>query len=58
MGGAAICSEDDLRNARDEEELRHKASLPGVPLDYLRFVRGEDGRWAPAAGTFDGWPET
>lgn len=51
-------SEDDLRNARDEEELRQKASLPGVPLDYLRFVRGEDGRWAPAAGTFDGWPES
>ncbi len=51
-------SEDDLRNARDEEELRQKASLPGVPLDYLRFVRGEDGRWAPAAGTFEGWPES
>jgi len=50
-------SEDDLKNARDEEELRRKASLPGVPLDYLRFVRGEDGRWAPAAGTFDGWPQ-
>ncbi|MEI6103322.1 MAG: N-6 DNA methylase [Methanothrix sp.] len=50
-------SEDDLLNAKDEEELRQKASLPGVPLDYLRFVRGEDGRWAPAAGTFDGWPE-
>jgi hypothetical protein len=51
-------SEDDLRNAKDEEELRQKASLPGVPLDYLRFVRGEDGRWAPAAGTFEGWPES
>jgi len=50
-------SEDDLRNAKDEEELRQKASLPGVPLDYLRFVRGEDGRWAPAAGTFEGWPQ-
>jgi hypothetical protein len=51
-------SEDDLRNAKDEEELRRKAALPGVPLDYLRFVRGEDGRWAPAAGTFEGWPES
>jgi hypothetical protein len=50
-------SEDDLRNAKDEEELRRKAALPGVPLDYLRFVRDEDGRWAPAAGTFDGWPQ-
>ena len=50
-------SEDDLRNAKNEEELRQRASLPGVPLDYLRFVRGEDGNWAPAAGTFEGWPE-
>jgi len=50
-------SEDDLRNAKDEEELRRKAALPGVPLDYLRFVRGEDGRWTPAAGTFEGWPQ-
>ena len=50
-------NEDDLKNAQNEEELRQKASLPGVPLDYLRFVRDEDGRWAPAAGTFDGWPQ-
>ena len=50
-------SEEDLLNAQCEEELRQKASLPGVPLDYLRFVRSEGGRWAPAAGTFDGWPE-
>jgi hypothetical protein len=50
-------SEDDLKNAQNEEELRSKASLPGVPLEYLRFVRGEDSRWTPAAGTFDGWPE-
>jgi hypothetical protein len=50
-------SEDDLRNSQSEQELRQKAALPGVPLDYLRFVRGKDGRWAPAAGTFDGWPE-
>jgi len=50
-------SEDDLKNAQSEEELRQKASLPGMSLDYLRFVRCEDGRWTPAAGTFDGWPE-
>lgn len=50
-------NEDDLKNAQNEEELRQKASLPGVPLDYLRFVRDDDGRWAPAAGTFDGWPQ-
>lgn len=50
-------SEADLKAADSEEELRHKAALPGVPLDYLRFVKGEDGAWTPAAGTFDGWPK-
>lgn len=50
-------TDEDLKTAAGEEELRHKASLPGVPLEYLRFVRGEDGRWTPAAGRLDGWPE-
>ena len=50
-------SEADLKNARSEEELRQKASIPGVPLKYLRFVKQEDGAWTPAAGTFDAWPE-
>jgi hypothetical protein len=40
-----------------EKELRRKASIPGVPLEYLRFVQQEDGTWTPAAGTFDAWPE-
>ncbi|MBS8233103.1 SAM-dependent DNA methyltransferase [Marinobacter salarius] len=50
-------SEDDLRNAESEEELRQKAAIPGVPLEYLRFVKQDDGAWIPAAGTFDAWPE-
>lgn len=50
-------SDADLTTAQSEEELRQKAALPGVPLDYLRFVQGNDGRWAPAAGTFDAWPD-
>jgi len=50
-------TEADLQNASGEEELRRKAAIPGVPLDYLRFVQQEDGTWTPAAGTFDGWPE-
>jgi len=61
-------SESDLKNAESEEELREKASIPGVPLEYLRFVKipsplagegqgeGEE-IWTPAAGTFDAWPE-
>ena len=31
-------SEDDLRTASSEQELRDKLALPGVPLEYLRFV--------------------
>lgn len=50
-------SEADCKNASSEDELRHKAALPGVALDYLRFVQQEGGTWTPAAGTFDGWPE-
>lgn len=40
-----------------EEELREKASIPGASLEYLRFIKKEDGRWVPAAGIFDGWPD-
>ena len=50
-------TEGDLQNASTEEDLRRKAAIPGVPLDYLRFVQQEDGVWTPAAGSFDGWPE-
>ncbi|MDM1695917.1 N-6 DNA methylase [Thiopseudomonas alkaliphila] len=52
-------TEDDWLNAQSEDELRQKASIPGVPLSYLRFVQEEqDGvkRWTPAAGIFDQWP--
>lgn len=50
----------DTASAKTEKELRAKLTLPGVTWDYLRFVRGEDGKggpWRPAAGTFDGWPK-
>jgi REP element-mobilizing transposase RayT len=32
-------SQQDLREAETEDELRRKATIPGVPLEYLRFVR-------------------
>lgn len=52
-------SADDLKNAESEEELRQKAALRGVPLEYLRFVREEEeGAWIPAAGTFEAWPNS
>ena len=33
-------------------------ALPGCPWKYLRFIKAKDGKWTPAAGTFDGWPKT
>jgi len=32
-------SPDDLRDAETEDALRRKAAIPGVSLEYLRFVR-------------------
>ncbi|MDF7800016.1 N-6 DNA methylase [Pontiellaceae bacterium B1224] len=45
-----------------EQALRERASIPGVPLEYLRFVPCPSvssvvDKWMPAAGTFDAWPE-
>jgi hypothetical protein len=61
-------TEEDLRTATSEKELREKAALPGVPLEYLRFVRTPSGNevesdentghWTPAPGTFDAWPKS
>ena len=46
------------KTAESEAELREAMALPGCPWSYLRFTRGDDGAWAPAAGTFDGWPRS
>lgn len=50
-------TEDDFKNGTSESELRSKAAIPGVSLEYLRFVQVEDSSWTPAAGTFERWPE-
>ncbi|WP_445776025.1 Eco57I restriction-modification methylase domain-containing protein [Shewanella sp.] len=34
-------SSDDLIRANSEQELRELAAIPGVPLEYLRFVKDE-----------------
>ncbi len=44
--------------AQSEEELRKAVALPGCPWKYLRFIQSAEGKWTPAAGTFDGWPKT
>ena len=53
-------SDDDLSTANSEVELRRKAALPAVPLDYLRFAQADDpangGKWRLAAGAFESWP--
>ncbi len=44
--------------AKSEEELRKAVTLSGCPWAYLRFIKSDNGRWTPAAGTFDGWPKS
>jgi hypothetical protein len=51
-------TKDDLLTATNEQELRELAAIPGVPLEYLRFVQDEETKkWSNAAGDFDKWPE-
>ncbi|BBQ25121.1 MULTISPECIES: Eco57I restriction-modification methylase domain-containing protein [Aeromonas] len=53
-------TDDHLRHASDEQELRERAAIPGVPLTYLRFVKVTDTQgdlWQPAGGWYDAWPE-
>ena len=54
-------SGSDLSNADSEIELRRRAAVPGVPLQYLRFARSdpstESGGWYLAAGAFENWPK-
>jgi hypothetical protein len=44
--------------AASEADLRQAVALPGCPWTYLRFNHADKGPWAPAAGSFDGWPTT
>lgn len=51
-------TESDWQHASSEQELRNKAGIPGVSLEYLRFVQDETTKqWQPASGTFDAWPD-
>jgi N-6 DNA Methylase len=56
--GKVLAAKSALADAaQSEEELRSAVTLPGVAWKYLRFIQ-QDGKWTPAAGTFDGWPKT
>lgn len=51
-------TESDWQHASSEQELRDKAAIPGVSLEYLRFIQDEiTKQWQPASGTFDTWPD-
>src|SRR5262249_39827175 len=52
--GRTLVARPDLgTTAKSEEELRNAVALPGCPWRYLRFIKSPDGRWTPAAGTFN-----
>jgi len=53
-------TDDHLRHASDELELRERAAIDGVSLSYLRFVKVSDEQgelWQPAGGWYDAWPQ-
>ena len=57
--GKMLAADPQLAStAQSECDLRQAVALPGCPWSYLRFVKSDDGTWAPAAGTFEGWPRT
>ncbi len=57
--GKMLAANPELaRTAQTEDDLRQAVALPGCSWSYLRFVKSNDGTWAPAAGTFEGWPRT
>jgi hypothetical protein len=57
--GKVIAANPKLaENAQSEDELRRAVALPGCPWNHLRFFKGKDTKWTPAAGTFDSWPQS
>lgn len=51
----------DASSLTTEEAVRQVVSPQGYDWNYLRFTRVDgdgNGRWRPAAGTFDEWPRT
>jgi hypothetical protein len=56
--GKQLTINPQLSTLNSEDEVRKALALPGCPWSYLRFVRGKDSEWTPAAGTFGGWPKT
>ncbi len=56
--GQVLAADPELAvTAPDEAALREACALPAVAWKYLRFSRGADGLWVPAAGVFAHWPK-
>ncbi len=57
--GKVLASHPTLAaTAQSEADLRQAVALPGCPWSCLRFIKTDHGPWAPASGTFMGWPTT
>lgn len=57
--GKVLASNSELaKTATSEAELRAACSVGDIDWNYLRFVQDDDGVWGPAAGNFDGWPNS
>lgn len=57
--GKVLAADPKLaESAQSEDELRQAVELPSCPWKYLRFIKGKDGKWTPAAGPLDAWPKT
>jgi hypothetical protein len=56
--GKFLASHPDIaRSADSEEQIRNLCSVGNTKWNYLRFTRDNNGRWNPAAGTFEQWPQ-
>ena len=56
--GKFLASHPAIAETADtEDEIRNLCSVAGTKWDYLRFIRNKYGRWSPAAGTFEEWPQ-
>ena len=56
MGAITAATEHE---ARAQVALPARDGVPAISWAYLRFVQDETTKtWSPAAGTFDGWPQS
>jgi len=52
-----LLSNEFVKKARTEQELRTSAAFSNVQLDYLRFVKDENGQWEVGSKSGNNWPD-